>query len=66
MDVSKSAGGMAGTTGLVGASAAMLGFNRLSVWLTAREFRFATSRRLKVAGTVAIWAGFMAFYSIRL
>ena len=57
---------MAGATGLVGASAAMLGFNRLGGWLIAREFRFATSRGLKVAGMLAVWTGFIAFYSIRL
>jgi hypothetical protein len=61
----QAAAGLGGPIGLLGATAASLGFNRLSAWITTREFRFATPRRVKIAGTLTFWATFIALYSMR-
>jgi hypothetical protein len=60
-----STGGAAGATGLLAAGSAMLGFRKLSAWLTAREMRVLTPKRLKIATPVVVWTALIVFYGVR-
>jgi hypothetical protein len=61
-----SSGGVAAAPGLLAAGSAMLGLRRLSAWLTAREVRLLTPKRLRIATPVVVWTALMVVYAVRL
>jgi hypothetical protein len=60
-----STGGAAGATGLLAAASAMLGFRKLGGWLTTRDLRIVTPKRLKIATPLVVWTALLAFYGVR-
>jgi hypothetical protein len=43
----------------------MFGLRKLSGWLTTRELRIVTPKRLRIATPVVVWTALLAFYGVR-
>jgi hypothetical protein len=60
-----SAGGPVGVPALLAAASTALGLNKLSVWLTAHEYRWLTPSRLKIVTPIAVWTVLIAVLAVR-
>jgi hypothetical protein len=54
IEQSAAAGGASGLQALLAAGATAFGANSLGSWLLARDFRWVTRRRLRIAGAVLV------------